>query len=244
MKYLVQTENITEEKAKDLDYGRVITDNTDKSSYLVNYGHTHYNAIDMGLESGTLWMDKNVGAEKDTDTGLYFQWGDTQGYTADEVGTKKNFSWSTYKYCKGTETSFTKYNCFVDNGYNGFTDGKVFLETIDDMALQNTHRFVVPTITQFTELINGCTYEWTTKDGVNGGLFTSKTNGNTLFFPVTQLADRNSLNSQQYGHYWANETIYQSYRNCNKFTVRDDSTYTYVLYKYYGLCVRGVCKKG
>jgi hypothetical protein len=28
----------------------------------------------------------NVGASSVTDTGLYFQWGDTQGYTASQVG--------------------------------------------------------------------------------------------------------------------------------------------------------------
>ena len=40
-----------------------------------------YKAIDLGLPSGRLWADRNVGAEKETDYGLYFQWGDTVGYT-------------------------------------------------------------------------------------------------------------------------------------------------------------------
>ena len=46
-----------------------------------------YDYVDLGLPSGTLWATMNVGASKPSDAGLYFQWGDTQGYTADQVGT-------------------------------------------------------------------------------------------------------------------------------------------------------------
>lgn len=37
-------------------------------------------AIDLGLPSGLKWADCNVGAKKETDYGLYFQWGDIVGY--------------------------------------------------------------------------------------------------------------------------------------------------------------------
>lgn len=45
-----------------------------------------YKAIDLGLPSGILWADRNIGAATPEDSGLYFQWGDTQGYTAEQVG--------------------------------------------------------------------------------------------------------------------------------------------------------------
>ena len=32
-----------------------------------------YNAIDLGLPSGRLWSDRNVGAETESDYGKYFQ---------------------------------------------------------------------------------------------------------------------------------------------------------------------------
>ena len=79
----------------------------DNGSVYYNYppepkpnGHDY---VDLGLPSGTLWATMNVGASKPSDAGLYFQWGDTQGYTADQVGTgdgKKKFSsdWSDYKW--------------------------------------------------------------------------------------------------------------------------------------------------
>ena len=33
------------------------------------------------MPSGLKWANMNIGAEKETDYGLYFQWGDTIGYT-------------------------------------------------------------------------------------------------------------------------------------------------------------------
>ena len=38
------------------------------------------NTIDLGLPSGLLWADRNIGAENPEGAGLYFQWGDTVGY--------------------------------------------------------------------------------------------------------------------------------------------------------------------
>lgn len=44
-----------------------------------------YNMVDLGLPSGTLWADRNVGASSPEHYGSYFQWGDTNAYTC-EVG--------------------------------------------------------------------------------------------------------------------------------------------------------------
>ena len=57
-----------------------------------------YELIDLGLPSGTLWMDRNIGASSPEDAGLYFAWGETQGYTADEVGRTRKFIWKDYKF--------------------------------------------------------------------------------------------------------------------------------------------------
>ena len=55
-----------------------------------------YQLIDLGLPSGTLWMDMNIGASSPEDAGLYFAWGETQGYIADEVGKTKQFNWDVF----------------------------------------------------------------------------------------------------------------------------------------------------
>lgn len=48
-----------------------------------------YELVDLGLPSGTLWMDRNISASSPEDAVLYFAWGETQGYTTDEVGKAK-----------------------------------------------------------------------------------------------------------------------------------------------------------
>lgn len=143
-----------------------------KNNKCYNVAGKEYNLIDLGLPSGTLWMDRNVGASSPEDAGLYFAWGETQGYTSDEVGKTKQFNWDDYKF--GFTTS--KYNT---------TDCLTKLETKDDSVLQNTHRFIMPSIQQMQELIDNTDSTCTTQNGVNGRLFTSKTNGNSIFVPAT-----------------------------------------------------------
>lgn len=86
-----------------------------------------YEYVDLGLPSGTLWAKMNVGAESETDTGLYFAWGETEGYTAEQVGVDKQFTWADYKFNpSGDGETFTKY-----------TSGEETLELIDDAAAVN-----------------------------------------------------------------------------------------------------------
>lgn len=42
--------------------------------------------IDFNLPSGTLWAKKNIGADTETDYGLYFSWGDIKGYPIESDG--------------------------------------------------------------------------------------------------------------------------------------------------------------
>jgi len=132
----------------------------------------------------------NVGATSETDYGLYFQWGDTQGYTASQVGSsegKKAFSWADYKWTEDGGSTMTKYNA---------SDGKTVLDLEDDAVAANWGgSWKMPTEAQFQELLNtaNCTNEWTTVNGVNGRLFTSVTNGNTLFIPAAGDASYGSM---------------------------------------------------
>lgn len=41
--------------------------------------------VDLGLPSGLLWATCNVGASSPEQAGLYFAWGETTGYTAEQV---------------------------------------------------------------------------------------------------------------------------------------------------------------
>ena len=58
--------------------------------------------------AGMKWATMNLGANNITDGGLYYQWGETTGYTAAQVGIDKNFEfWDNVYY---DNSSYTKYN--------------------------------------------------------------------------------------------------------------------------------------
>ncbi len=62
----------------------------------------------------------------------------------------------------------------------------------------------VPTIEEMEELVKNCDYKWTTQNGVNGGLFTSKTNGNSIFLPATGYRDGSGVSGVgSYGNFWS-----------------------------------------
>ena len=134
--------------------------------------------VDLGLPSGVLWATMNVGASKPSDAGLYFQWGDTQGYSVDQVGTgegKKAFATDESDYKFGVYPNYSKYT----------TTGAT-LELEDDAAHANIGGdWHMPSPTQIQELLDNTTNTWTTPDGVNGILFTSKKDpSKSIFFPA------------------------------------------------------------
>ena len=54
--------------------------------------------VDLGLPSGLLWADRNIGADLPEQAGLYFAWGETVGFTAEQVIAKeRKFNKSSYK---------------------------------------------------------------------------------------------------------------------------------------------------
>ena len=62
----------------------------------------------------------------------------------------------------------------------------------------------VPTRENFQELCDHCTSEWVTENGVAGRRFTSKTNGNSIFFPAAGDYDGATLrNRGSLGRYWS-----------------------------------------
>lgn len=77
--------------------------------------------------NGVKWATMNLGATDKYDVGLYYQWGDTQGYTTDKVGNgegMKYFDDDDYKYYDGSDY-YTKYN---------EKDGNLVLDPSDDAA--------------------------------------------------------------------------------------------------------------
>ena len=133
-------------------------------------GHQY---VDLGLPSGTLWATMNVGANSETDKGLYFGWGETEGYeTIPNVfnGEYKNKWYDGYN-------SYTKYN---------ETDNKTNLDLEDDAAHVNWGgNWHIPTREQLQELLDNTTVEVHSNDSPAYILLKSNINNNTLYFVST-----------------------------------------------------------
>ena len=117
-----------------------------------------YKAVDLGLPSGILWADRNIGATDIYDGGKLFQWGDPTPYDVPEHtnGTinegQKMFKWNDYKWNpSGDSHTFTKYN---------YTDGKTTLDPEDDAAHVNMGSdWRMPTKDDIKELFQNTTQE-------------------------------------------------------------------------------------
>lgn len=189
--------------------------------------------VDLGLPSGTLWATCNVGANSPEEYGDYFAWGET--------APKDNYDLSTYKWCNGTVNTLTKYCFDSESGYNGFVDDKTQLELEDDAAYVNWGPYWrMPSTDQQQELLNNCTSEWTTLNGVNGRLFTGP-NGKTLFLPAgSNIMENEPDDVGNEGIYWS-RTIYSNYPDhAYGLTFEEDKTFNWDYDRVNGCPVRPV----
>ncbi|MBQ4299653.1 MAG: hypothetical protein II763_04965, partial [Bacteroidales bacterium] len=102
----------------------------------------------------------------------------------------------------------------------------------------------MPTDAEWTELRTKCTWTWVTNyngSGINGRLVSSKTNGNSIFFPAAGYRSDSGLYSAgSRGLYWSSslDTDYPFHAwNVDFLSDRVDRDYGS---RYYGLSVRPV----
>ena len=201
--------------------------------------------VDLKLPSGTLWATCNIGANKPSDFGQYFQWGDTVGYTKDQIGFGKGhkvfaIDWSDYKwYENGTmhNPTFSKY-----------TTADATLDLEDDAAYINMGGdWHIPTPEQIRELIIETTNTFVRRlIGTNGRLFTSKKDtSKSIFIPDASCVCNGFIfNSQCYSD--GNGNIWSSMLSADD--VKDGQRLFFSAHyvglgnykRYYGLPVRGV----
>ena len=155
-------------------------------------------SVDLGLPSGTLWADRNVGADSPEAYGDYFAWGETEP--------KSTYYWRTYKWCRGSYTTMTKY-C-TQSSY-GTVDNKTTLDLEDDAAYVNMGaEWRMPTDDELYELYSKCTWTWTTQNGTKGYKVTGP-NGNSIFLPAAGYRyDR--INYAGYSGYYWSASLYKS----------------------------------
>ena len=80
--------------------------------------------------------------------------------------------------------------------------GEYFLcAQLPDLSFSNVGR--LPTKEEMHELKDLCEWKWTTQNGVNGYLVTSKTNGNSIFIPAAgYYYHRDVFRDNEVGNYW------------------------------------------
>ena len=177
--------------------------------------------VDLGLPSGTLWAAGNIGAEQPWETGKYFAWGETIGYTEDNVSSGKR--------------------SFNSAGYTAsIISGDLTLE--QDAARANLGgNWQMPTTDYYQELIDNCIYSLYSNYrgmGVTCAVFKSMVNGNELVIPCTGYYNGITKLSDGYTYCWSSSWSSSSVANKGygsyNFTVNSTSN------RYYGMNIRAI----
>ena len=154
--------------------------------YTKEYLDLMNDVVDLGLPSRTLWCKYNLGVNPELDPhpfasdfyGNYYSWGESK--------VKNDYSYDTLTFCDDNR-NLTKY-CEKD--------GLTQLLPEDDVAYIKqkcrNFKFHIPSKEQVEELLKYTTISWTENKKINGKIiknlngvtFTSKINGNSLFFPA------------------------------------------------------------
>ena len=177
--------------------------------------------VDLALPSGLLWCEHNIGATTPYEHGLYFSWGNVIGHAE---GSGYDFSDAVYAETPGAALT-----------------GNIPVNGTYDPA---RHNMGAPgrlsTVGEFQELNSNCDSEWTDEDGVAGCRFTSRINGNSIFFPASGYYNGTSLyNRGSSGVYWSSSYGSATYAYSLNFgsTIVDPASSNY---RRYGFTARAV----
>ena len=184
--------------------------------------HNGFEYVDLGLPSGTKWATCNVGANSKTDNGLYFQCGGVVAFS--HLLYENDFDSHILKYNGGEKTTL-----HLDN---------------DAAHIHMGGKWHMPSSEQIRELIKNTENTWVTDynhSGVNGRLFTSKRNGEKLFFPACGLLFAEGYHGlNKSGRFWSNSVDNYS-SDCGIHLLFGTVSISNSLgNRTLGLCVRGV----
>ena len=101
----------------------------------------------------------------------------------------------------------------------------------------------MPTKDEMYELLDNCTWTWTTQDGKNGYEVKSKTNGNAIFLPAAGFREGSEFDSAgSLGIYWSSSLNELNSHSASpiKFDSGEKGWYYFGRYRYYGYPIRPV----
>ncbi len=176
--------------------------------------HAGHEYVDLGLS--VKWATCNVGANTPEEYGNYYSWG--------ELSTKNRY---VRDNCKTYDRSMS------DIGGNS---------SYDAARANWGGSWRLPTEAECDELVNNCTRQWTSQNGVKGMRFTSKRNGNSIFFPAVGWRRGPSTNyAGERGYYWSSTSYGSNKQNAyNLYFNSGGSANTDWSHRYSGQPVRPV----
>lgn len=148
------------------------------SSHSTTLKNEQLTGIDLGLPSGTLWANMNVGAENASGFGDLFSWGESE-----------------------IKDSYTEYDYVKETKHQSLEGRHDAAYTILGAEWQT------PSVNDFQELIDNCRWKWTSRNGHNGYEVKGR-NGNAIFLPASGWIHADSVEYQNvYGYYWTSDRV-------------------------------------
>ena len=162
-------------------------------------------------EGGPYWATTNVGADEPWESGYYFWWGDTAGYTHDGSG------WISIQ--DGAEISFTNsvpanstyrktVSALRSSGYIDTTNNLVAAHDAAHVHWGGEWR--MPTVGEMDAFVEKCTATWITTNGVAGYLVTGTGEyaDRSIFLPAAGYGGGSNLDSPgSSGCYWSSTPL-------------------------------------
>ncbi|MGM9818236.1 MAG: hypothetical protein ACI30B_04550 [Paludibacteraceae bacterium] len=235
--------NLTDLQDGTIYYARAYATNSKGTSYgeQISFKTTSpyngYEYVDLGLS--VKWATCNVGATSPEECGDYFAWGET---TTKTIYTFSNYKFSHLNvYDDYSFYTMTKYSTSIGCG-GSKPDNDTVLDREDDAASVNMGGlWRMPTIEEHQELIDECTWTYTTLNGIKG-CNVEGPSGNSIFLPNTGFR-RDSVLSEDYSRYWSSSLYIDNCQQAYYLTFESSNKLYYSKNYYlrtYGCPIRGV----
>ena len=189
-------------------------DDDDSSDDTVSGKISGHYYVDLGLS--VKWATCNIGADSPEDYGNYYAWGETE--IKDEYTESNSVTWDV-------EMDDISGNAEYDAATANWGS-----------------KWRMPTSAEIEELVDDCTWEWTTLNDVNGYLVTGS-NGNSIFLPAAGWCDGTSLNGLgERGNYWSSTPEESNIQHACGLRFSSSYHYSNVYTRDYGRTVRPVAE--
>ncbi len=182
--------------------------------------------VDLGLS--ITWASWNLGATSTTTEdgqtigqvgqyGEYYAWG--------ENSPKETYTSANYTYTENVNKLPADHDAAAQNWGDGWR---------------------MPTEAEWNELVESCTIQWESVNGIQGQRYTSRRNGKSIFLPAAGVKRSSVSFSGSYGYYWSStkNPIHDTEGSCMVFSEDkqfNDPSQSYT--RFTGLQIRPVKKK-